>query len=69
MDEAEDPTKWAKVDFRKWKSDSYPLSTDALNVTQSGNNANAGNATLNTTNTTVPASKTKLEKDAWLSRR
>ena len=53
-----------KDDFRKWKSDGYPLRTNALNATQTGNTANATNATLNTTNTAVPAS---LEEDAWLS--
>ena len=62
--EAEDPTLWVKVDFRKWKSDAYPLITDALNATRAGNTANAANATLNASNTAAPASKTKLEEDA-----
>ena len=46
--EANDPTLWDKDDFRKWKSDGFPLSTNALNATQAGNNAYtaslAGNA-------------------------
>ena len=64
---AEDPIQWDIVVFRRWKSRGYLLSTDAYNALKAGNNINAANATLNATNTTGPASKTKLEKDAWLS--
>ena len=64
---AEDPTQWNIAAFKKWISRGYPLSTDASNESKTGNNVNAADATLNTTNTTGPASKTKLEEDAWLS--
>ena len=60
---AEDPTQWDKGDYRKWKSRGYPLSTDAYNASQAGNNVNA-NVTLQATNATGPTSQTKLEEDA-----
>ena len=63
----EDPTQWDIAAFRKWKSRGYPLNTDAYNTSKAGNNVNTANATFNATNTTGPASKTKLENDAWLS--
>ena len=63
----EDPTQWVKAKFRKWKSNGYPLSTDALNASQAVDTANAVNANLNATNTREPVSKTKLEEDTWLS--
>ena len=62
--DAEDPTLWVKADFRKWKSNGYPQSTEVLNAARASNTANAANATLNASNTAAPASKTKLEEDA-----
>ena len=63
---ANDSTLWDKDDFRNWKRDGFPVSTKALNASQTGN-TNTANVTLNTTNTATPSSKTKLEDDTWLS--
>ena len=58
--ETNDPTLWDKDEFRKWKTDGFPLSNKALNAKQAGNTTNAANTTLNATNNTAPPSKTKL---------
>ena len=62
----EDPVQWAKADFTKWKSNGYPLSTNALNASRVSNNANT-NTTLQASNVTAPTSQTKLEDNAYLS--
>ena len=53
---ANHPTLWDKDDFRDWKSDGFPVSTKALNSSQTGN-TNTANVTLNTTNTATTPSK------------
>ena len=60
----EEPIQWVKGNFRKWKSRGYPLSTDAYNALQVGNNTNT-NTTLQTSNATAPTPKTKLEEDTY----
>ena len=62
-----DPTLWYKDDSRDWKGNGFPLSTKALNASQTGNNNNAANITLNATNNAALPSQSKLKDDAWLS--
>ena len=48
------------------KPQGYPLVTAAYNALRAGNSTTT-NTTLQTSNTTAPTSKTKLEEDAYLS--
>ena len=60
----EEPNQWVKGEFRKWKRRGYSLSTATYNASQAGNSSNT---TSQTSNVTTPVSKTKLERDAYLS--
>ena len=50
---AENPTQWVRSDFRQWKTLGYPVSTVALNASQTGNNANT-NTNFQASNATAP---------------
>ena len=63
---AKDPTQWVRGTFRQWKTLGYPVSTAALNTSQTGNNANT-NTNLQASNTIAPTVQTKLEDNAYLS--
>ena len=60
---ANDPVSWVVLDFDKWKSNGYPLSTAALNASQATNSTNTTQQTSNVT----ALSGTKLKDDALLS--
>ena len=60
---ANDPATWVFLDFEKWKSIGYPISTAAYTASQG---TSSTNTTQQTSNVTTP-SGIKLEDDALVS--